>query len=358
MLLLLVPFIVAVRALTSFRRTPRNSWAGHNFTSLVTFGDSYTDELRLSYFSSNNGTAPPVGWVQPVGSATSTGGYIWPRYVSWYTSLILHNYAVSGAVCSNDITPRIYLSQFNFLFPSVLEYEVPAFLADKAFVGPTTNTTAPITIDDDKTVYTIWIGTNDLGNDAFLTDSQVKGKQITDYIDCVYASLQKIYAAGGRWFILMNVIPSNIIPQYALPSNGGAIATSFFQDKAKFNSTEVSYRMMGQVGLVNQAFQYRTPFEVKLGDKFKGANFAYFDVNSLFSEMYNNPSAYLNGTAPLNVTSWINRCSENDCPGKLSPDSYLWYDGLHPSEQAGRNVAKEFVQVVKGESRFATYWSS
>ena len=41
------------------------SWGLQNFTSLVAFGDSYTDESRYSYFSEHNGTAPPVGWVDP-----------------------------------------------------------------------------------------------------------------------------------------------------------------------------------------------------------------------------------------------------------------------------------------------------
>lgn len=36
------------------------------FKTLVTFGDSYTDENRLGYFINNNGSAPPVGWQQPV----------------------------------------------------------------------------------------------------------------------------------------------------------------------------------------------------------------------------------------------------------------------------------------------------
>jgi hypothetical protein len=164
-----------------------------------------------------------------------------------------------------------------------LEYEVPAFLADKAFTGPSTNITAPLDINDGKTVYAIWIRTNDLGNDAFLTDSQVKGKQITDYIDCVYASLEKIYAAGGRWFVLMNVIPLNLAPQYALPSNGGVRVDKYFKNKAEKNLTEISYRMLEQVGLVNEAFEYRTPFEVKIGNRFKDANFARFDVHSLVS---------------------------------------------------------------------------
>jgi hypothetical protein len=77
------------------------------------------------------------------------------------------------------------------------------------------------------------------------------------------------------------VIPLNLAPQYALPSNGGVTADKYFTDKAAKNLTEISYRMMEQVGLVNEAFEYRTPFEVLIGKRFKGADFARFDVHSL-----------------------------------------------------------------------------
>lgn len=40
-------------------------WSLKKFTSLVAFGDSYTDDSRLGYFINNNGSAPPVGWVNP-----------------------------------------------------------------------------------------------------------------------------------------------------------------------------------------------------------------------------------------------------------------------------------------------------
>ena len=43
-----------------------SSWNLKQFTSLVVFGDSYSDDSRLDYFVENNGTAPPVGWVDPV----------------------------------------------------------------------------------------------------------------------------------------------------------------------------------------------------------------------------------------------------------------------------------------------------
>jgi len=92
-------------------------WSVSNFRSLLTFGDSYTDESRLGWFINHNGTAPPAGTLLPESFSTPGGGRTWPRYVVQYTgktsgsgqwnpALTLYNYAVSGAVCSNDITPR------------------------------------------------------------------------------------------------------------------------------------------------------------------------------------------------------------------------------------------------------------
>jgi len=83
-------------------------WDVANFDSLVTFGDSYTDENRLSYIIQNNYTLPPTGTYFPESLNTASGGRTWPRFVVQYTDeqLELYDYAVSGAVCSNNITPR------------------------------------------------------------------------------------------------------------------------------------------------------------------------------------------------------------------------------------------------------------
>lgn len=34
----------------------------------------------------------------------------------------------------------------------------------------------------------------------------------------------------------------------------------------------------------------------------------------------------------------------------------MWYDELHPSEQTDRVIAREFLEVIKGKSKWATYW--
>jgi phospholipase/lecithinase/hemolysin len=74
--------------------------------------------------------------------------------------------------------------------------------------------------------------------------------------------------------------------------------------------------------------------------------------------MYNNPSQYFNGTAPANVTT---SCQIfpiiNEPPVRCtSPDSYIWYDELHPSEQSSRIVAREFLNLISGKSKYASYW--
>lgn len=139
-----------------------------SFANLVTFGDSYTDDGRLSYYINNGGNPPPVGVVQPPSSVTASGGFAWGQYVQHYTGAGYFDYAVSGATCSNDIVSR-YFSAIDKPFPSVVDDELPSFLADVGMAALYKNRTA------ENTVYALWVGTNDLGYGAFLTDSQAPG---------------------------------------------------------------------------------------------------------------------------------------------------------------------------------------
>jgi hypothetical protein len=258
-------------------------------------------------------------------------------------------------VCSNKVSPRWFAS-INAPFPDIEGYELPAFIADSKY--KLANGTKFFNGNSRDTVYAIWIGTNDLGNNAFLTDSQLPSKTLTDYLDCVYSTVDKLYKNGGRYFVLMNLAPLQLLPQYAVPSDGGLAATQYYPDKSG-NITEISWRMYEQVVTVNQVYKYRTPFEVAIADEWDGIKIANFDVNSLITDMHANPKKYLNGTAPLNVTGIVNQCDlqGKNCVKKSGPDSYLWYDELHPSEQTDRVIAREFVGVLGGKSKWATYWS-
>lgn len=262
---------------------------------------------------------------------------------------------MSGAVCSNEITPRIFAA-INAPFPDIAGYEVPAFIADSKALNP--NGTQFFTGKPDTTVYAIWIGTNDLGNDAFLTDSELPGKTVADYMDCVYEQVARLYANGGRYFVLLNLAPLELAPQYASLEKGGFAATQFFANKASLNATEIHGRMQQTVAGLNQVYKYRTPVEAQLTDACEDAKLANFDVNSLMTDIYYHPENYLNGTAPLNVEGVVHDCNlqGQNCTTAASPDSFVWYDPLHPSEQTDRIIAKEFLSVMSGKSKYATYW--
>lgn len=203
---------------------------------------------------------------------TSSGGYTWPRFVSWSTGVKPYDYAVDGAACSNKITPRIEPIT-DQLYPSVLEYEVPAYIED----------TKAQDLPSESTVYAIWIGTNDLGYQGFLTDSQAENQTVAAYVDCVYEALDGVYANGGRFFVLMNLAPLHLSPLYGVPERGGVGKESTYWPSKPYNITEVSGRMKEQVVALNQVFQYRTPYELLTARRYPDASFALMDMHGLVS---------------------------------------------------------------------------
>ena len=257
------------------------SWTQDQFKNFVLFGDSYSDENRDLYFLQHNGSAPPTGTLFNESLQAADGGRIWARYVVQYTNeaLTLYNYAVDGASCSNSITPR-GLNATLPLYPDIDGYEVPAFLADKeldvniATGGPYFD--PPLT--DENTVYTIWIGTNDIS--IFFTDAQVLGKTLTDYVDCTFTQMDRIYASGARYFVLFNVAPLQLASLWANASEGGETPSYFWQDKPS-NLTDIAEKMTEWTTSLNMIWDYRTPVEVLLNERYPGAKVALFDVNRI-----------------------------------------------------------------------------
>lgn len=179
----------------------------------------------------HNGTGPPPGTLLPMSFSAASGGITWDRWVSIYSGAKLYDYAVSGAVCSSVQTPR-YSPSIHEDFPGIIEYEVPAFVADIQYVNSSTGTNTLYTDHHaSNTVYAIWIGTNDLGVGALLQDGQEKGTNITTFTDCVFRAFDSIYAAGGRSFVLINSAPLQLSPLYGTAAAGGVSSSHYWPNK-------------------------------------------------------------------------------------------------------------------------------
>ncbi|KAF8132832.1 carbohydrate esterase family 16 protein [Boletus edulis] len=291
--------------------------------SFVTFGDSYTDS---SYYPS------------------ADGGYQWPTWAAEYGPFNLYGFARSGATCSNLLTYRP--------FPPIMESQIPAYLND------TYNAT--LALNPQETIYTIWIGTNDLGVSALLTGSDVPGVSIVPVRQCAVDVLKRLYESGARNFIMQSIIPLDLTILYSSDSYPNRYWT------AQRNTTEWSVFMRELVRAGNQI----TLLELEaLAPTLPGAHIASFDSYGFFTDVYNHPGNYLNGTAPLNVTGCIDSCvyalneSTSD-PGDCTvaegsaQDSFMWYDELHFSQQTARVLAREIATVMSGQfSPWATWLS-
>lgn len=220
-------------------------------------------------------------------------------------------------------------------------------------------------LSSSNTAYAMWIGTNDLGVDAFLTNSQVPGTTLSTYMSCVYSVLDGLYSSGARVFILMNLAPLHLAPLYANSTLHGAGNNQYWPTKNATNTTANAEQMREYVTTLNSLYSYRTPYETLIAQRYPGASVALFDVYGLMSDIYTHPDMYLNGTEKASVQGYEHHCSEDadgewsDCVkefGGDSPDSFMWFDELHPSTQTDRVVAREFLGVLGGGSRWAKYW--
>lgn len=249
----------------------------------------------------------------------------------------------------------------------MLEYEIPAFQADlhsqRINATPAEALFTP-SLTTQSSVYALWIGTNDLGVWAFLTDSQIAGKTLSDYTSCVYQVFDALYAAGGRTFVLMNTAPLHLAPLYANSTLHGVGANQYWPTKPS-NHTQIAETMHEYTSTVNSVFRYQTAFELLVAHRYPDAHFALFDTYSLLSDVYDAPTLYLNGSgvggAGQSVWGYDYHCNVNQTvcvkqDNGTNPDGFMWYDELHPSEQTDRVIARNFIQVLNGTSKYATYY--
>ena len=345
-----------------------------SFDTLVTFGDSWTDNGRLVYYINNGGNAPPPGQSHPELDTTSSGGLSWAQYAAREADVRLVNYAVGGGVTSNSLTPR-WFDYINRTFPAVLEDQLPSFEADIKYKSMFPNRRA------DNTLYALWIGTNDLGANAFLTDSQVPGKTLSDFVESVWAIFDRVYKTGGRRFVLLNTGPLELAPMYATVENGGTQDSQFWLDKTRHNVTAYTHKIKQYSTSVNTIFDYGLPVELQAKNRWPKAKFDLFDVHSLLVDIHSNPNKYLD--APYNATGYFHHCEATNSAictdmtdlGPLS--GFMWYDELHPSpitskparsirylpctrlveadmNATGAIVADHFLEVLAGKSPYGT----
>lgn len=220
-----------------------------------------------------------------------------------------------------------YLDAIKGPFPSVIDYEISAFKADVKYASGSDNTTFLHDRTPENSVYTLWIGTNDLGNGGFLLDQQIKGKTISDYIDCIWSVFDGIYSTGGRRFVLFTQAPLEVSPLYAAIPNGGSGNVNYWPNKTEYNTIEYEAKIKEYTTTVNTIFDYGVPFQLLVEKRWPGASFIIFNTHQILLDIHDKPEKYL--SKPAHITGFYYTCpdpaSEEGCSASEDPlSSFLW----------------------------------
>ncbi|EKM54515.1 carbohydrate esterase family 16 protein [Phanerochaete carnosa HHB-10118-sp] len=291
--------------------------------NLVTFGDD--DALRMQVSTGDNATAWPI-------FAAQDGGFK------------LFPFARSGATCSNNITLRP--------FPSVFESQLPLYFTEV--------NNGSLRLNSEETIYTLWIGTNDVGANSLIVGQGTPGATVVNTTTCAVNWVKTLYESGARNFLFQNMIPLQKTILYSADSYPNRYWT------LERNTTEWSVFM---TELTNAGNAISRALLELLAPTLPGAHVGYFDSYQFFEDMLSNPGKFLNGTVPPNTTGAINHCvfalnASTSDPGNCTVatgsarDSFFWYDELHPSEQTDRNVGKAIAAAAKRTSEQYTTWFS
>lgn len=120
---------------------------------------------------------------------TGDNSIAWPIFAAQDGGFQLFPFARSGATCSNKLTDRP--------FSSVFEGQLLLYLAEVH--------NGTIHVNPEETIYTLWIGTNDVSCNALLTGEGQPGVTLVNTTECAVNWVQALYDSGARNFLFQNV---------------------------------------------------------------------------------------------------------------------------------------------------------
>lgn len=291
---------------------------------IVFFGDSLSDSGNNFIFTGQSTAKPyPIG---PAAFSYNIGGHHFSNGATWAEQLstMLHipnsghpslrtpgvftDYAVG------DARSRAGAPTFPYFD---LTTQVGDFLTDFGGKAPA------------DALFVIWIGADDLEDALNALTADPSGATslviLEDAIAAIEANIGRLYAAGGRMFLIANVpdLANTPYVQYLGANVDPAIPVIASEFTLGFD-VELVAATGGLAGL--PGMQY----------------FRFFDVNALFSEVLAAPGKF----KLINVTD---RCTIPNVTGRAmctDPGVYLFWDGTHPTTAAHGIVAAAALSIL------------
>ena len=293
-----------------------------DYTSIVVFGDSLSDTGNVAYLTQHKyGVRIPGPPAYTDGRFTDGDDTI--PAARKYFGVWIEQFAAtlpSKPVILDSLdggTNYAYGFAFTGSGTSVLPLGSTSVFVNVNNIGQQiTDYLATSPVINDKTLFVVWGGANDVLN-ATSADDVFKAavNQVTN--------IQRLIDAGATHFVIPNLPPLGSIPRFsALPT-----------DAVTATAASVFFNQMLRAGVdILRDFNFG-----------RHLHFVQLDVFGLFTRIIASPSSYSLG----DVTA-----SSQGMP-TIDPDTYLFWDDLHPTTRGHTILAETLSEVIAGKHCWA-----
>lgn len=262
------------------------------FTNLFNFGDSFSDTGNVSLAT---GGFPPPPYAP--GRLTSnfsdgTDGTVWYDVAASQLGFSSANSLIGG---NNYAWAGARTGPLGGGFPFSLLDQTQAFLADVGGVA------------DSGALYSVWGGGND-----------IRDNDIGNSVANISSVITQLHSAGAMNFFLPNQPNIGLTPESAAGLAPGGTAAEITAASLVFNSQLQSELQMLEANL--------------------GVNIIKFDLFSLFDDVVLNPADYGFSNVTDSCFNGATLCAD--------PDSYLFFDGIHPTAAAHTVIGNLAVAAI------------
>jgi phospholipase/lecithinase/hemolysin len=328
---MLLVMVVASSAVVEGAAHAMAGGGGPSFNNLVVFGDSLIDVGNLAH--ADGGLLPGAlsnyaPGMFTDGAATKPSTQIVGNYAYQLNAALAKSYPSFGTLAPSAAGGSDYayggaVTGQNLVYSGItvpgINTQVSTYVASKP-VSPANN------------LYLLWGGANDILNAAEASDATASSidAAATAAAANMNADISGLYAIGARDFIWLN------LPDLALTPEGRGLPTA--------------NDLSGAVNDFNTAFSQDVTQLVSASQP--GIKLDAIDVSSLFNELVSSPDTY----------GLSNVSSEAQGQAGINPNTFLFWDGVHPTTAADQILVSEtlpgiestFVNVAAPEP--STWW--
>jgi phospholipase/lecithinase/hemolysin len=288
-----------------------------DYTSIVVFGDSLSDTGNLAYLTdAQYGVRIPGPAVNYADGLLTDGDDTVPA-AQKYFGLWIQQYAAllpAKPIIKNSLdggTDYAYASATTGSGTTLVTLAPDVSVNINNMGQQITDYLATSPVISDRTLFVVWGGANDILNATSAGDVIQAALNQTN-------NIQRLIRAGATQFIIPNQPPLGLVPEL----NGNPPAS------IAATAASVLYNELLSAGLAI----------LKDTNPGKRLRFAQLDVFTLFKKVVASPAKY----SLVNVTS--------SCQGDKSvdPDTYLFWDDLHPTTKGHNILALATAGILNG----------